>query len=93
MILALAEEIFLGGGGRGCLGLITAIYSKEQVRDLSGRPLDTYVQSDTGMMGVIPAWRLVEMFEFPDMRSLLETEREEANRQQAESTQGRFGRA
>jgi hypothetical protein len=36
------------------------------------------------MMGVIPVRRLVEMFDFPDMRSLLDAEREEAIRLIAE---------
>jgi hypothetical protein len=62
------------------------LFTRERVRDHStGKELENkwYVQSNTGMMGVIPAWRLAEMFEFPDMISLLESEREEAQRQQA----------
>jgi hypothetical protein len=62
------------------------LFTEEKVRDpVTKNPLGHkwYVRSNTGMMGVIPAWRLAEMFRFPDMRSLLETEREAAEQQRA----------
>ena len=62
------------------------LFTKEKVRDqVTGKEIANkwYVQSNTGMMGVIPAWRLAEMFKFPDMLSLLESEKEEAQKQRA----------
>jgi len=52
------------------------IFSRERVRDqtLGDRPVNEiwYVQSNTGMIGVVPAWRLTEMFTLPDMIAFLE---------------------
>jgi hypothetical protein len=52
------------------------IFSRERVRDqtLGDRPVNEiwYVQSNTGMIGVVPAWRLTEMFALPDMIAFLE---------------------
>lgn len=44
---------------------------------------DWYVELNTGMMGVVPAWYLAEMFAFPDMVSFLEREREAAEEHKA----------
>jgi hypothetical protein len=38
---------------------------------------DWYVRGNTGMMGVVPAWRLAEMFSFPDIVSYMEREKED----------------
>jgi hypothetical protein len=44
---------------------------------LTKQPVDKdwYVNANTGMMGVVPAWRLGEMFQFPDVISLMEREK------------------
>jgi hypothetical protein len=51
------------------------LFSREKVRDqtLRGDPVNKnwYVRSNTGMMGVVPAWRLTEMFTLPAMVSFL----------------------
>lgn len=55
------------------------LFMKEPLRDAAGQVLGrSFVRSNTGMMGVVPAWRLQEMFSLPDMRSILETDKEEA---------------
>jgi hypothetical protein len=36
---------------------------------------DWYVENNTGMMGVVPAWKLTEMFEMPKIRAMLASDR------------------
>jgi hypothetical protein len=69
------------------------LFTKERIREPAGKPLENgwYIQNNTGMMGVIPAWRLFEMFSLPDMISFLEHEREDAQRQRAELLDGATG--
>jgi len=39
---------------------------------ITGKPIaDMYVKSDTGMMGVIPAWRLTDILEGPDIMAIV----------------------
>jgi hypothetical protein len=59
----------------------------------TGKPVDDdwYVEANTGMMGVVPAWYLAEMFALPDMVSFLETERERAEAHKATLLEDRTG--
>jgi hypothetical protein len=55
------------------------LFSQESVFDRkTGRSVnkDWSVRGNTGMMGVVPAWRLAEMFKFPDVISYVERERD-----------------
>jgi hypothetical protein len=38
---------------------------------------DWYVESNTGMMAVVPAWKLAEMFEMPEIKATLASDRAE----------------
>jgi hypothetical protein len=69
------------------------IFSKEKILGPNGRPIndDWHVRINTGMMGVVPGWRLAEMFSFPDMVSLLEREKEEAQQLLAEAAASASG--
>jgi hypothetical protein len=40
--------------------------------------LDWYVENNTGMMGVVPAWKLAEMFEMPEVKDILAAQRDQA---------------
>jgi hypothetical protein len=53
------------------------IFSKDQVfnRHTDKPHDDWYVKSNTGMMGVIPAWKLAAMLEQPEMKSIIESMR------------------
>lgn len=56
------------------------LFSQERIYSrATGRPVneDWHVRGNTGMMGVVPAWRLAEMFKFPDITSLIAREKEE----------------
>ena len=62
------------------------IFSREKIYDkATGRRIndDWYVRSNTGMMGVVPAWYLTEMFVLPDMVSFLEWVRADTEAEQA----------
>ena len=59
------------------------LFATETVYSRStGRPVndDWLVRGNTGMMGVVPAWRLAEMFTFPDVVSVMERERQQWTR-------------
>jgi hypothetical protein len=53
------------------------IFSKDRVfnRHTDKPHDDWYVKSNTGMMGVIPAWKLTAMLEGPEMKSIIESKR------------------
>jgi len=39
---------------------------------------DWYVKNNTGMMGVVPAWKLAQMFEMPEVKAILAADHAEA---------------
>jgi hypothetical protein len=54
------------------------IRSKEKVEDPSGNVVGS-VEVNTGMSGIIPAWRLTEMFELPALKAAMKQKLDEAN--------------
>jgi hypothetical protein len=58
------------------------IHTKQEIIGPKGKPIGNgwHIKENTGMMGVVPAWRLAEMFSFPDMLSFLERQRAEAEK-------------
>ncbi len=54
---------------------------------LSRKPIAEpwYVKSNTGMMGVIPAWRLVEIIEGPGMKKIIDARAAQIMQQEAKS--------
>ncbi|MCW5693104.1 MAG: trypsin-like peptidase domain-containing protein [Pseudolabrys sp.] len=53
------------------------IYTREPLRDIrtTERNRDWYVKSNTGMMGVVPAWKLTELLEREDVRHSIDLAR------------------
>jgi hypothetical protein len=55
------------------------LFDPEKIRSTltRGEPVndDWYVRNNTGMMGVVPAWRLTEMFEMPEVQEMIANER------------------
>jgi hypothetical protein len=67
------------------------LFSQEKVYSRATRqPVndDWNVRGNTGMMGVVPAWRLGEMFSFPDVASLMAREKEKWIKEHPESDAG-----
>lgn len=63
------------------------INSWESVRDETGHPLQQAwkVRSNTGMMGVVPAWKLLEIFQIPLVKELIVRADENWKAKKAES--------
>ena len=67
------------GNGPWLLGIDWGhIRNWENVTDISGKPISPpqYVPSNTGMMGVVPAWKLDEMFETERVKEIMKKARD-----------------
>lgn len=67
------------GAGPLLLGVDCAhLRDSELVRDGEGHPVDDglYVQSNSGMLAVVPAWKLSELFANPESRDFMQRDRE-----------------
>ena len=64
------------------------IFSKDRIySDSTGEPVnqDWHVRSNTGMMGVIPTWKMMEVIDGPKMKKVRDTIEQDRKKAQARS--------
>lgn len=60
------------------LNVVEQVFRKSRKGGERDQAISTiYVRGNSGMMGVIPAWKLKEMFDYPDIESIMERAIEE----------------